>query len=49
MPSLPPRWHGLGLRVNAAEEAGHTLIATLVHGRLSAFEHRPPEHPPAQS
>jgi hypothetical protein len=49
----------LGLRVNAPEEAvnvlswsdeaGHTLIATFVHGRLSAFEHRPPEHPPAQS
>ena len=49
----------LGLRVNAAEEktsvlswsdeAGHTLIATFVHGRLSAFEHRPPEAPPEQS
>ena len=49
----------LGLRVNAAEEeasvlswsdeAGHTLSATFVHGRLSAFEHRPPEAPPAQS
>jgi hypothetical protein len=49
----------LGLRVNAPEdavnvlswsdEAGHTLIATFVHGRLSAFEHHPPEAPLAQS
>jgi hypothetical protein len=49
----------LGLRVNPPEasvnvllwsdEAGHTLTATFVHGRLSAFEHRPPEDSPAQS
>ena len=49
----------LGLRVNPPEasvnvllwsdEAGHTLTATFDHGRLSAFEHRPPETPPAQS
>jgi hypothetical protein len=32
-----------------SDEAGHTLTATFVHGRLSTFEHRPPESPPAQS
>ena len=49
----------LGLRVNAPEEAasvlswsdeaGHQVLATFEHGRLSHFEHRAPANDPAQS
>jgi hypothetical protein len=32
-----------------SDETGHQLIATFNHGRLSAFEHRPPQAASAQS
>ena len=49
----------LGLRVNDdndtthvlawSDETGHQLLATFIEGRLSAFEHQPPQTPSAQS